>query len=148
MSKESESRYIQTDTSLLNDEHVRRYQETDGEVGYEWNGVPILLLDHVGAKTGAKRTSALIFAVDQADYLIVASMGGAPRHPSWYHNLLAHPQTTIQVKDQRIPVTARIATEQEKPRLWDIVTRTWPNYDLYQSRTDRHIPVVVLSPSS
>ena len=93
------------------------------------------------------RTSALIFARDGDDYLIVASMGGAPKHPAWYLNLQANPDAEIQVKAERIPVTARTATPDEKPRLWKIVTDVWPNYDVYQSRTERDIPVVVLSPS-
>jgi deazaflavin-dependent oxidoreductase (nitroreductase family) len=77
----------------------------------------------------------------------VASMGGAPKHPSWYLNLQADPQASIQVKSDVLPVTARTASADEKPRLWKIVTEVWPNYDVYQSRTERNIPVVVLSPS-
>jgi deazaflavin-dependent oxidoreductase (nitroreductase family) len=127
---------------------VRRYQETDGEVGYIWNGVPILLLTTTGRKSGRPRTTPLIYGRDGDDYLVVASMGGAPQHPHWYRNLLAHPATQIQVRADHVEVTARTAEEDEKPRLWKIVTDQWPNYDVYQSRTDRVIPVVVLSPSA
>jgi deazaflavin-dependent oxidoreductase (nitroreductase family) len=88
----------------------------------------------------------LIFGRDGDDYLIVGSMGGAPKHPSWYHNLTANPDAEIQVRGDHIPVTTRTASDDEKPRLWQIMIEVWPNYDVYQTRTDRSIPVVVLSP--
>ena len=135
------------DYSLLGDEHVRRYQETDGEVGYEWNGVPTLLLTTTGCRSGARRTTPLIFARDGAAYLVVASVGGMPNHPGWYHNLRADPMATIQVRADHIEVSARIARRDEKPRLWGIVNGVWPNYEVYQSRTDREIPVVILTPT-
>jgi deazaflavin-dependent oxidoreductase (nitroreductase family) len=88
----------------------------------------------------------LIYARDGETYLVVASMGGAPQHPNWYQNLLADPTACIQVRADHVDVTARTAGEAEKARLWAIVAGQWPNYDAYQSRTDRVIPVVVLSP--
>ncbi len=139
--------YSQPDLTLLGEDHVRAYRESGGEVGYLWNGVPTLLLTATGRRTGRKLTSPLIFGRDDDDYLIVASMGGAPRHPSWYLNLQANPQAEIQVKDQTLAVVARTASALEKPRLWKLVTDVWPNYDVYQSRTERDIPVVVLSPT-
>jgi deazaflavin-dependent oxidoreductase (nitroreductase family) len=143
----SESNYTQPDLLLLGDDHVRAYRESGGEVGYLWNGVPTLLLTATGRRTGRKLTSPLIFARNGDDYLIVASMGGAPRHPNWFLNLQATPEAQIQVKDQTLPVVARAASVTEKPHLWKIVTDVWPNYDVYQARTDRYIPVVVLSPT-
>ncbi len=143
----SESNYTQPDLMLLGEDHIRAYQETGGEVGYIWNGVPTLLLTATGRRTGQKRTSALIFGRDADDYLVVASMGGAPNHPMWYLNLQANPEATIQVQAETLAVVARTASAAEKPRLWKIVTDVWPNYDVYQSRTDRDIPVVVLSPT-
>jgi deazaflavin-dependent oxidoreductase (nitroreductase family) len=143
----TQSSYQPPDLTLVGDDHIRRYQETGGEVGYLWNGAPTLLLNTIGRQSGIVRTSALIFARDSDDYLIVASMGGAPRHPAWYLNLQAHPNAEIQVKGAKFAVTARTATVEEKPRLWQIVTDVWPNYDVYQTRTDRDIPVVVLSPT-
>jgi deazaflavin-dependent oxidoreductase (nitroreductase family) len=140
------SGYQQPDLTLLGEEHVRRYRETNGEVGYIWNGVPTLLLTTTGRKTGQPRTSALIFARDGDGFLVVASTGGAPRHPSWYLNLVATPAAEIQVGGDHIPVTARSATDEEKPRLWGIVAEQWPNYNVYQTRTDRVIPVVILTP--
>ena len=144
----SEPGYVQPDYSLLGAEHVRRYQETDGEVGYRWNGAPVLLLTTTGRRSGTPRTTPLIFGTDGDDHLVVASMGGAPSHPQWYLNLVADPRAEIQVKGEHLPVVARTATADEKPRLWRIVSGIWPNYDVYRSRTERDIPVVVLSPAA
>lgn len=141
----TEPKYTAPDVSLVGADHVRRYRETDGAVGYVWNGVTTLLLTTTGRKSGEPRTSALIFGRDGDDFLIIASQGGAPTHPAWYHNIQDHPDCEIQVKEEHIPVTARTATAEEKPRLWKIMTDAWPNYDTYQTRTDRVIPLVVLS---
>jgi len=143
----AEQNYTTPDLALVGPDHVAAYRESDGEVGYLWNGVPTLLLTTVGRRSGEPRTSALIFARDGDDYLVVASMGGAPVHPKWYLNLEANPAADIQVRDQRIAVTARAATPEEMPRLWGIVADVWPNYNVYQERTQRAIPVVVLTPA-
>ena len=142
-----ESDYRAPDLTLVGDEHVRRYRETEGEVGYLWNGVPTLLLTTTGRRTGEPHTSALIFARHGDDYLVVASMGGAPRHPQWYLNLAAHPEAEIQVQTRRLPVVARTVSDAEKPALWQVMSGIWPNYDVYQSRTERDIPVVILTPA-
>ena len=138
--------YVQPDISLIGDEHVKVYRDTDGEQGYLWNGAEILLLTTTGRKSGELRTSALIFGRDGDDLLLVASQGGAPTHPNWYHNLTANPDVEVQVKDDVFRATARTASDDEKARLWSIMTDVWPNYDAYQERTDRSIPVVVLTP--
>ncbi|HXA74931.1 MAG TPA: nitroreductase family deazaflavin-dependent oxidoreductase [Acidimicrobiales bacterium] len=142
----TDASYQQPDITLLGEEHVRRYQETDGEVGYIWNGATTLLLTTTGRTTGQPRTTPLIFARDGDDYLVVASMGGAPQHPNWYKNLTANAEAHVQVRGEHLDVRASTATEEEKPRLWEIVTAQWPNYDVYQTRTEREIPVVVLTP--
>jgi deazaflavin-dependent oxidoreductase (nitroreductase family) len=143
----NEPAYQAPDLTLLGDEHIQRYLETGGEVGYLWNGVPTLLLTTTGRKSGEPRTRALIFGQDGDDYLIIASRGGAPQHPQWYLNLAASPEAEIQVRTDRLPVIARTAQSPgERARLWKIMTGLWPNYDTYQARTDREIPVVVLSP--
>lgn len=142
----TEPNYVKPDLALLGDDHIRAYRESDGEVGYLWNGVPTLLLTTTGRRTGEPRTIAIIFARDGDDYVLVASYGGAPKHPAWYLNLQAHPEAEIQVKGERIPVVARTASDVEKPRLWKLAADQWPNYDVYQTRTDRVIPVVVLTP--
>jgi deazaflavin-dependent oxidoreductase (nitroreductase family) len=144
----SDAAYRQPDVTLLGEQHVQRYEETDGEVGYIWNGVPILLLTTTGRRSGASRTTPLIHGRGGDDYLVVASMGGAPRHPYWYENLLAEPSARIQVLAEHFDVTARTASDLEKPGLWQVMSDLWPNYDVYQSRTDRVIPVVVLTPSA
>ena len=138
--------YVQPDISLIGDEHVKVYRETDGEQGYLWNGAPILLLTTTGRKSGELRTSALIFGRDGDDLLLVASQGGAPTHPNWYHNLTVNPDVEVQVQGDVFRATARTANDDEKARLWSIMTDVWPNYDAYQERTDRAIPVVVLTP--
>ena len=94
----NEPGYTAPDITLIGQDHIDRYRETDGEEGYLWNGAPALLLTTTGRKSGEPRTSALIFARDGDDYLVVASMGGAPNHPSWYLNLTANPEAEIQVK--------------------------------------------------
>ena len=138
--------YDKPDYSLLGEDHVRRYRETDGAEGYDWNGAPCLLLTTTGRKSGEPRTQPLIFARDGDDLLVVASVGGSPKHPAWYLNLTADPSAEVQVRADTFRVTARTATPEEKPRVWKIVNEGWPNYDVYQTRTDRDIPVVILSP--
>jgi deazaflavin-dependent oxidoreductase (nitroreductase family) len=142
----AEPQYQQIDSSLLGAEHVKRYRETNGEVGYIWNGVPILLLTTTGRRSGERRTSALIYGEADGNYLVVASQGGAPTHPNWFLNITENSDAEIQVRAEVIPVTARAASPDEKPRLWKVMAGVWPNYDVYQTRTDRDIPVVVLEP--
>jgi deazaflavin-dependent oxidoreductase (nitroreductase family) len=130
---------------LFGDEHVKRYIETDGEEGFDWgNGAPILILTTRGRKSGQERANALIFQPHGDDYLIVASKGGSDQPPAWYLNLVADPHVTVQVKGDRFQANARTATPEEKPELWRTMTAVWPDYDDYQTRTDRDIPVVVL----
>lgn len=134
------------DYSLFGDEHIRQYEATDGEVGYMWNDATCLVLTTTGRKSGEPRKFALIFGVDGDRYLLVASNGGAPEHPGWYLNLEANPEAVIQVKGDVIPVKATTATPEEKPRLWPIMLEQWPRYDDYQAKTDRDIPLVILTP--
>ncbi|HVC42019.1 MAG TPA: nitroreductase family deazaflavin-dependent oxidoreductase [Candidatus Saccharimonadales bacterium] len=131
---------------LFGKEHVDRYVETDGEEGYEWrNGAPILILTTRGRKSGALHSSALIFGRHGADYLVVGSKGGAPAPPSWYVNLVANPEVHVQVKGDRFAARARTAGPEERPELWKTMTAVWPDYDQYQTRTEREIPVVILT---
>jgi deazaflavin-dependent oxidoreductase (nitroreductase family) len=135
-----------TSQQLFGDEHVQRYIETNGEEGYEWrNGTKILVLFTKGRKSGEERANALIFEPDGDDYLIVASKGGTDQPPAWFLNLEAHPEAVeVQVKGDRFKANARTATPEEKPRMWKKMTEAWPDYDAYQEKTDREIPVVVL----
>jgi deazaflavin-dependent oxidoreductase (nitroreductase family) len=125
-------------------EHVDRYLATNGEDGHEWRGVHTLLLTTRGRRSGKPRTLPLIYGEDGDRLLIVASMGGAPRHPSWYLNLLADPNVEVQVKGDRFHAVAHTAGPDERGRLWKTMTGVWPDYDQYQTRTSREIPVVVL----
>jgi deazaflavin-dependent oxidoreductase (nitroreductase family) len=131
---------------LYGKEHVDRYVATNGEEGYEWrNGVQILILTTTGRKSGELRSNALIFGRHGDDLLVVGSKGGAPAAPAWYVNLVANPEVQVQVKGDRFNAHARTATAEEKPELWSIMTSSWPDYDSYQKKTEREIPVVILT---
>ena len=127
--------------------HVWAYRATNGLVGHRIPGLPsTLLLDHVGAKSGARRTSVLLYVRDGENLVIVASKGGNPRHPAWFHNLRAHPNTMVQVGSERRAVRATVADPAERARLWPQVVSAYRSYSDYQSRTDREIPIVILEP--
>jgi F420H(2)-dependent quinone reductase len=128
--------------------HTFLYRSTGGRLGHSIPGVPgkMLLLDHVGAKSGTKRTSPLLYVEDGDDLVIVASKGGFPKHPAWYHNLMANPDTTVQVGTERRAVHARVASPEERNRLWAMAVRAYHGYEDYKVRTDREIPLVVLEP--
>ena len=125
-------------------EHARRYIETDGADGHLWNGVPTLLLTTKGKTSGQERTTPLIYGKDGDRYLVVGSRGGAARHPNWYVNLAANPEVRVQVLGDKFTAKARTANDSEKPRLWDVMAKIWPAYNDYQGRTKRSIPVVIL----
>jgi deazaflavin-dependent oxidoreductase (nitroreductase family) len=134
---------------LFGQEHVERYEATDGEEGHEWQeGTKILILATKGRKSGETRKTPLIYGENDGDYLIVASKGGADEPPAWYLNLEADPEVQVQVKDDKFKARARTASADEKPALWDTMTTAWPHYDEYQKKTDREIPVVVLERAS
>jgi F420H(2)-dependent quinone reductase len=127
--------------------HTLAYRATHGLVGHRVPGAPpTLLLDHVGAKSGQARTTPLTYLRDGEDFVIVASKGGHPRNPSWFHNLRAHPDTTVQVGSRRQAVRARVARPAERARLWPRVVELYGGYGDYQARTDREIPLVILEP--
>jgi deazaflavin-dependent oxidoreductase (nitroreductase family) len=135
----------QSDENLFGDEHVRVFRETNGARGYHWRrGTTILLLTTKGRKSAQERTSPLIHRTDGDRWVIVASKGGAPEHPGWFQNLEADPEATIEVPGEKVPVRARVATGDERDRLWQLMTEVWPDYDRYQTRTGRQIPVVIL----
>jgi deazaflavin-dependent oxidoreductase (nitroreductase family) len=127
--------------------HVLAYRATGGLVGHRVPGAPpMLLLDHVGAKSGKHRTTPLAYLGDGEDLVLVASKGGSPRHPAWFHNLRAYPDTTVQVGSERRAVRARVATAKERTRLWPKVVEMYGGYRHYQRRTEREIPLVILEP--
>ena len=127
--------------------HQWIYEKSGGRIGRSIGGRPMLLLRHVGAKTGQNRTSALLYVPDGKNYAVIASKGGDPKHPGWFHNITAAPNVEIQVGTQTIPVRARVAEGDERERLWAKANEiNKGGYDVYQKRTDRKIPVVVLEP--
>jgi deazaflavin-dependent oxidoreductase (nitroreductase family) len=133
------------DDDLFGAEHVRVYRETGGQRGYRWRGTTILLLTTRGRRSGEARTTPLIHRTDGDRWVIVASKGGAPENPGWFENLEADPDATIEVLDEEIPVRASVAEGEERERLWGLMTEVWPDYDAYQQRTSRQIPVVILT---
>ncbi len=129
--------------------HTAVYRVTGGLVGHHFPGAPpTLLLDHVGAKSGTTRTSPLGYVPDGDNLVVVASKGGNPKHPGWYHNLRAHPDVEIQVGSKRKDVHAHVANAEERKRLWPKVVKAYGGYADYQKRTEREIPLVVLEPRS
>jgi len=129
---------------LFGPEHVRRYVETDGAEGHDWEGTQVLLLTTTGRRSGEQRTTPLIYGRHGDDYLVVGSKGGADQPPAWLLNLEAQPDVHLQVLGDRFAAHARIASAQEKPELWHTMVGQWPAYDDYQTKTSREIPVVVL----
>ena len=121
--------------------HVLAYRLTGGLVGQHVPGLPpMLLLDHVGAKSGKQRTTPLVYLRDGEDIVIVASKGGSRRNPAWFHNLRANPETTVQVGSKRLSVTARVASPEERERLWPKVVAAYGGYESYQERTRARDP--------
>jgi deazaflavin-dependent oxidoreductase (nitroreductase family) len=130
---------------LYGKQHVERYLATDGDEGFVWrNGTNILILTTTGRRSGEPRSTPLIFREHGDDYLVVASNGGSDEPPDWYRNLEAAPTVRVQVMGDRFTARARAATPDERPDMWRRMNEVWPDYDRYQGRTEREIPVVVL----
>jgi F420H(2)-dependent quinone reductase len=127
--------------------HELVYLATDGLIGHRFPGFPpVLLVDHVGAKSGIRRTTPLAYVEDGDDIVLVASKGGHPRNPAWFHNLRANPDTTVQIGSERRAVHARVADPDERARLWPKAVAAYAGYRGYQERTERQIPLVILEP--
>jgi F420H(2)-dependent quinone reductase len=123
------------------------YRRTSGRLGHTVPGLgPILLLDHVGTKSGVKRTAPLIYVEDSENVILVGSKGGFPKNPAWFYNLQANPETTVQIWGERRPVRARLARPEERDRLWAKAVEVYAGYRTYQARAGREIPLVVLEP--
>jgi deazaflavin-dependent oxidoreductase (nitroreductase family) len=128
--------------------HARLYRATGGRIGRKVPGLPpLLLLDHVGAKSGKLRTVPLAYLEDRGDYVVVASRGGYEKNPGWVYNLRANPATEIQLGRKRLSVTAREAGEEERGRLWPPLVEHNPVFETYTQYTDREFPIVILTPS-
>jgi len=126
-------------------DHIRRYVDSGGTDGHDWQGTTIVLLTTTGRRSGEARRTALIYREVDGEYVIVASKGGAPQHPAWFLNLTDNPEVRLQVKDEEFAGRARVADEAERAKLWPLMTEVWPDYDNYQTKTDRQIPVVVIT---
>jgi len=124
-------------------DHVERYLATDGVDGFEWEGGEVIILSTTGAKSGKVRRTPLIRVTDGERYFVVASMGGAPQNPQWFHNVVAHPEVTVQDRAEVHELRARVATPEEKEAFWPLATAAWPAYDDYQKATERDIPLVI-----
>ncbi|MDP9165069.1 MAG: nitroreductase family deazaflavin-dependent oxidoreductase [Actinomycetota bacterium] len=129
------------------------YRKTGGRIGGKWRvgagfrkPVPTLLLDHVGRRSGTSFTVPLLYVRDGADVVVVASQGGRPEHPQWYRNLVANPDTHVQIGPDRSAVHAVVADAAERNRLWPKLVDAYADFDTYQSWTEREIPVIVLKP--
>ena len=128
--------------------HTFLYRGTGGRLGHKIPGLRgrMLLLDHVGAKTGTHRTSPLQYVEDGENVVVIASKGGYEKHPAWFHNLMANPDTTVQIGSERRAVHAREASPDERDRLWAKAVKIYRPYEDYQARAGREIPIVVLEP--
>jgi F420H(2)-dependent quinone reductase len=129
--------------------HTALYKASGGRLGHQVPGGPgkMLLLDHVGAKSGTKRTSPLLYVRDGDDLVVIASKGGYPKNPAWYYNLEANPDTTVQVGRHHSKVHARVANPEERERLWPLAVKTYRGYEDYAARSKgREIPLVILQP--
>jgi deazaflavin-dependent oxidoreductase (nitroreductase family) len=141
----SDEQPIDPETGWVAD-HLRRYVETDGEEGHLWRGVPTLLLTTRGRRSGRLRRTPLIYGRDGDAYVVVASKGGTPEHPAWYRNLTAEPEVTIQVGPDVMRARAETIGGERRDDVWRQMTQIWPDYDEYQAKTDRTIPLVRLEP--
>jgi deazaflavin-dependent oxidoreductase (nitroreductase family) len=126
--------------------HIRDYVESDGRKGHRWRGVDTLLLTTRGRRSEKLRRTALIYRPDGDRYVVVASTGGGKHHPAWYLNLVDDPEVRVQVGPEMFTARASTATGDERARLWKQMASIWPDYDRYQSKTEREIPVVILQP--
>lgn len=128
--------------------NVQVYRLSGGRLmGRFRSGAPVCLLTTQGRKSGRPRTVPLLFLEDQGDFIVVASQGGAPQHPSWYFNLQAEPRGEVQLGRRRIPITARPVSEEDRAQLWPRVVKIYPPYEGYQRRTKRLIPLLRLRPA-
>jgi F420H(2)-dependent quinone reductase len=137
---------VEKGQSLFTDTHALIFRSTDGRAGRVFRGSPVLLLITMGRKTGKRRTTPLMHLRDGEDFVVVASNGGAPKHPAWFLNLRANPEATVEVGGRKLRVRAQEAGPKEKGRLWPELVAMYPNFQEYQ-KTERELPVIVLRPA-
>lgn len=130
--------------SNFNDQVVSEFRANGGKVGGTFDGAPLLLLITTGARTGEERINPLMYTKDGDDLVVLASKGGRPENPAWYHNVVANPRTTVELGRERFAATARVAQGEERDRLYQAQAALYPQFAEYQRKTTRQIPVVVL----
>ena len=132
---------------LIQDTNTRLYRLSGGRIGGRYDKAPVLILHHVGRRSGEARETPLIYLRDGEDIVVVGSMGGSPKHPAWYLNVRDRPDDVkVEIKGSRTPVRARRATPEERDRLWPELLEMWPAWEAYTERTDREFPILILSP--
>ena len=131
------------DFKSFNDNLIAEFRANGGKVGGMFAGAPLMLLTTTGAKSGQPRVAPLVYTTDGDDYVIIASKGGAPTNPDWYHNIVANPEVTVEIGTETFPARARVAGD-DRDRLFDQQAALMPNFAEYQQNTTRRIPVVVL----
>jgi len=134
--------------SDFNDRIIAEFRANGGKVGGPFEGAPMLLLHTTGARSGQERVNPLVYRAEGDDLVIFGSKGGAPTHPAWYHNLVAHPDVTVEVGDRTVAMRARVAEGDEHERIWADQKQAMPGFADYESKTDRRIPVIVLEPTA
>lgn len=125
---------------------IEEFRANDGRVGGHFEGKPLLLLHTTGAKSGEERVNPVAYTKDGDKLVVIASKGGAPSHPDWYHNIVAHPHVTVEVGTEKIEATASVVQEPERRRLYDKMIQVMPGFAEYEKKTTRSIPVIVLTP--
>lgn len=133
-----------TEWNEFNRKLIAEFRANGGKVGGQFAGAPLLLLTTTGAKSGKERVAPLAYTRDGDRYVVIASKGGAPTHPDWYHNIVAHPDVTVEVGTERFAARATVPEGAERDRLFDQQAAQMPNFAAYQRNTTRRIPVVVL----
>jgi F420H(2)-dependent quinone reductase len=127
-------------------DHVEKYETSGGTSGTTMQGTPVIILTTTGAKSGKVRKTPLMRVEHDGKYAVVASLGGAPKHPVWYFNVVANPTVELQDGPVKRKMRAREVTGDEKSQWWERAVASWPDYAEYQKKTDRQIPVFVLDP--
>ena len=131
----------------VQDANTKLYRLSGGRIGGRYDRAPVLILHHVGRKSGERRETPLVYLQDGDDIVVVGSMGGSPSHPAWYLNVRDRPDdVTVEIRGTRTPVRARRATPQERERLWPRLLEIWPAWEDYTRRTEREFPILVLTP--
>jgi len=128
----------------FNKKVIAEFRSSGGKVGGQFAGAPMIIITHTGAKSGKTYTSPLVYSKDRDRFVIVASKGGAPRNPSWYHNLLAHPEVTVEIGTEKFKARATEAKGAARDRLFAAQARLMPQFNEYQKKTDRRIPLLIL----